>query len=78
MICGEGIVFYAGETRNMRLRVEELMSNPNWKGLEPDSVAYVSGNDNFASLYALKSALVSRENPLLNCRLLSHDSELPA
>ena len=77
MLCTEDVGFYASETRNMRERVDELMSNPNWKSLEPESIAFVPNEDNLSSLYALKSALVCRESPLLNCRLLKHDSELP-
>lgn len=77
ILCTDDIGFYASETRNMRQRVDELMSNPNWSGLEPQSVAFVPSEDNLPSLYGLKSALVYRESPLLNCRLLKHDSELP-
>ncbi len=77
ILCADDIGFYAGETENMRVRVEEALSNPNWSGLEPDSVAFVPNDGNLSTKYALKSALVMRESPLLNCRLLNHDSELP-
>ena len=68
---------YVGEISNMRSRVETLMQNENWRGLEPDSVAYVEEDSSLPVKYALKSALARRENPLLNCRLLVHANELP-
>ena len=77
MLCAGDIGFYAGETANMRLRIEEALSNPNWSGLEPDNVAFVPNEGSLSTKYALKSALVMRESPLLNCRLLNHTSELP-
>jgi site-specific DNA-methyltransferase (adenine-specific) len=77
LLCAGDVGFYAGESENIRLRIEQAMENPNWSGLEPDSVAYVKSDESFATRYALKSALARRESPLLNCRLLMHDSELP-
>ncbi len=77
LFCAEGTGVYAGESENMRERIELTLSNKNWSNLEPDSIKYVPNADNLASKYALKSALAIRESPLLNCRLLSHDSELP-
>ena len=68
--------FYVGESLNMRRRVEHVLENQNWNGLEPDSVAFVENGDGAVSQYGLKSALAKRESPLLNCRLLVHDSEL--
>ena len=70
------IGFYVGETSNIRARVEESLSNPRWSDLQPDNVAYISNDGNLSTKYALKSALVTRESPLLNCRLLHHASEL--
>ncbi len=77
ILCTDDIGFYAGDSTNMRERVEEAMSNPNWENLEPDSVAFVPCDGKLSELHALQSALVHRESPLLNCRLLSHESELP-
>lgn len=77
MLCTDDIGFYAGDSKNMRERVEEAMSNPNWESLEPNSVAFIPYEGKLTSLYGLQSALVCRESPLLNCRLLSHESELP-
>ena len=76
ILCAGDVGFYAGESRNMRLRVEQAMSNEYWRGLEPDSIAYVEQDDSLAVKYALKSALAIRENPFLNCRPLMHASEL--
>ncbi len=69
--------FYAGESPNMRARVEQALSNESWHGLEPDTVAFVENGGGLPEKYALKSALAHRESPLLNCRLLVHASELP-
>jgi len=77
MLCTEDIGFYAGESENMRERIESTLSNEHWRGLEPDSVKFIPNEENLAVKYALKSALAIRECPVLNCRLLSHDSELP-
>lgn len=77
VLCAGDVGFYAGETSNMRQRVEQTLSNPRWADLNPDSVAFVPNDGNLSSKYGLKSALVTRESPLLNCRLLNHTSELP-
>ena len=77
VLCTEDIGFYAGESENMRQRVSEAMDNQHWRGLEPDTIKYVVMEDSLPTKFALKSALATRENPLLNCRLLIHDSELP-
>ncbi len=70
---------YAYETKNIRQHIIAVLDNPNWRGLEPDSVVYAPDDDqDFESKYAVKSALVHRQNPLLNCRLWIHKSELPA
>lgn len=77
VLCADDVGFYAGETSNMRRRVEQTLSNPRWADLNPDSVAFVPNDGNLSSKYGLKAALVTRESPLLNCRLLNHTSELP-
>lgn len=76
MLCTEGIGFFAGESKNVKQRVAEMLGNERWSNLAPQSVAYVPLDDSPASRFALKSALAMRENPVLNCRLLIHDSEL--
>jgi len=77
VLCAGDVGFFAGETPNMRHRVEQTLSNPRWDDLNPDSVAFVPNDGNLSTKYGLKSALVTRESPLLNCRLLNHTSELP-
>lgn len=77
VLCAGDVGFYAGESENMRVRIDQAMSNQNWRGLEPDSVVFVENGESLATKYALKSALAQRESPLLNCRLLVHESELP-
>lgn len=66
---------YVGETENIGQRIEQVLNHSSWLELEPTSVAVVF--DDSSSRHALQSAWVQRENPLLNCRLLQHDAELP-
>lgn len=76
VLCSGDVGFFAGESANMRSRVELALENDNWNRLEPDSVAYVENSETLTVQYGLKAALAKRESPLLNCRLLVHDSEL--
>ena len=78
VLCAGDVAVFAGESQNMRTRIQETMANEHWQGLEPDSIAYVplDAGDKLPVKYALKSALAVREKPILNCRLLMHDSEL--
>ncbi len=69
---------YAYESENIRDQIEVVLNNPSWQGLEPDSIVYAENDQGFVAKYALKSVLVRRENPLLNCRLWVSESELPA
>ncbi len=75
LYCGD-VGFFAGESDHMRTRVEQALNNANWSRLGPDSVVYVENSDSLANKFGLKAALAKRESPLLNCRLLVHDSEL--
>ena len=68
---------YAGESENIRAKVEEISRNEAWQGLHPNNVLHVRNDSSLATKYALKSALVRRESPVLNCRLLVHKSEFP-
>lgn len=76
VLCSGDIGFFAGESENMRRRVEQVLGNENWSRLDADSVAFVENDDTLPVKYGLKAALAKRESPLLNCRLLVHDSEL--
>lgn len=69
---------FAGESENIGRQVGSIMENPNWQRLEPDSLVYMESDGNFNTLYALKSAFVRKEHPLLNCRLWVAGSELMA
>lgn len=69
---------YAYEGTSIRKQIEIVLDNPRWQGLEPDSIVYAEDDQTFVAKYALKSALVRRESPLLNCRLWVSESELPA
>jgi site-specific DNA-methyltransferase (adenine-specific) len=69
---------YAYESKNIRDHLEVVLENPSWRGLEPDSIVYAENDQSFVTKYALKSAFVRRESPLLNCRLWASESELPS
>jgi hypothetical protein len=73
-----GVGIYAGESENMRQHVEIFLANPNWQGLEPDSIVFEENNQSFVEKYAHKSALIKRLCPPLNCRLWVEPTELPA
>ena len=70
------VCFYVGESPNMRARIKIALDNDHWNNLQPNRVGYVANDEGLATQYGLKSALVSRESPLLNCRLLADGSEL--
>jgi hypothetical protein len=77
VLNSKDVGFYVGESVNIRRRVEEILSNDMWRNLEPDTISFVEESEGIQVKYALKSALAQREQPLLNCRLLVEDSELP-
>ncbi len=75
VLFAENDELYVGETENVSGRVEQILNNSNWLELEPTSVSVFL--DDSPSRHGLQSALVQRDNPLLNCRLLQYDTELP-
>ena len=77
VLNSKDVGFYVGESVNIRRRVEEVLSNDRWRNLEPDTISFVEESEGIQVKFALKSALAQREQPLLNCRLLVDDSELP-
>ena len=77
VLCSDDYGIYAGESENIRVRVQQVLENPKWQGLELNSILYEPNDGSLATKYALKSALVRRESTLLNCQLLVHDSEFP-
>ncbi len=77
LIYSGDLPLFAGETSCFRIQMEPILNNANWMDLEPTSIAFIKNEGSLSDRYALKSALVHRENPLLNCRLLRQDSEFP-
>lgn len=76
VLSSNGAPVYVGESENMKTRVEQMLQNESWQRLEIDSVQYVAMDLVLPKRYALKSAIVQRMRPLLNCSLLSCDYEL--
>ena len=75
LLFAEDRELYVGETESVCRRMEQVLNNSNWMEMEPTSVAVLL--DDSPSRHGLQSALVQRKNPLLNCRLLQFDTELP-
>ena len=76
LVYSDQVVLYVGETKNIRHRIEAVLANPSWQELEPTAVAFVPDSSN--DRHGLQSAVAQRMNPLLNCRLLQFDDELPS
>jgi DNA modification methylase len=76
LLRANNAAIFADQSANMRTQVERILRNPKWIQLEPNLVKYIPLHDDIAAKYALKSAIVKRELPQLNCRLLLQDSEL--
>jgi site-specific DNA-methyltransferase (adenine-specific) len=77
VLCTGDAGIYSGVSENIRDHIEQVLDSPSWQGLEPDSIRFIKSGDTMTAKYALNSALVHRESPLLNCRLWVHATELP-
>ncbi len=70
VIASDKVGLFAGEATNLREHIETMLDNPRWEALEPDSVLVQTGEDDFSSEYcALKSVVVAKKRPLLNCEV---------
>lgn len=78
LLCAEGVSILACESQNMRMLISRILSTSFWKKFEFDEVKYVASDESIVNRYALKAALVIREHPPLNCRLLMDEAELEA
>ena len=77
VVSNDDAGIYAGESENIREHLELFRNNQNWQRLSPDSIYVQRAQKSFTEKYAMKSGLVWRASPLLNCRLWVSDSELP-
>jgi hypothetical protein len=77
LLCSGDTGFYVNESKNMRQQLDRMLSNENWRKLEPDNIKYIPNDGELSVKYGLKSAIAQRELPFMNCRLLMFDSELP-
>ena len=68
---------YAGESENIREHLELFTNNQNWQRLSPDSIYVQRADKSYSEKCAMKSGLVLRSSPLLNCRLWVSETELP-
>ena len=77
VISNDDAGIYAGESENIREHLEHFRNNQNWQRLSPDSIYVQRAEKSFTEKCAMKSGLVWRASPLLNCRLWVSESELP-
>ena len=77
VISNDDAGIYAGQSENIREHLELFRNNQNWQRLSPDSIYVQPAEKSFTEKSAMKSELVWRASPLLNCRLWVSDSELP-
>ena len=75
LLCADQMELYAGETENIRQRIEFVLGCAAWMELEPTKVGFIP--ESSKDRHGLQSAIAHRENPLLNCRLLQFEEELP-
>ncbi|MEZ6094607.1 MAG: DNA methyltransferase [Pirellulaceae bacterium] len=73
VIYANDVPLYAGESENVAHTLSGLAENPNWQRLAPDRIGLVPDTSNALHRFALKTALAIREQPILNCRMLTQD-----
>lgn len=69
LITGQDVGFYAGEAENLREHLSAVLENPEWKRFDPDVILIQKNDQDFSENYALKSALVRKNSPLLNSKV---------
>ena len=69
LITGHDVGVYAGEAENLREHLTAVLENPEWKRFDPEVILVQKSNQEFAKNYALKSALVRKNSPLLNSKV---------
>ena len=66
LITNQQLGIYAGEADNLREHIAAVLDNPQWQVFDPDVIFVQKNGPDFSENYALKSALVRRNSPLLN------------
>ncbi|MEO1527456.1 MAG: DNA methyltransferase [Planctomycetota bacterium] len=74
LIVGHGVGVYAGEADNLRERIPAILRGPAWERFEPDVIWIEKSDKDFSENYALKSALVQSDSPLLNSTIWLPDA----
>jgi len=70
LIKSQNVGVYAGEADNLREHLSMLFENPVWKTkFDPDIILFETNEQDFSEKYAQKSALVRKNNPLLNSKV---------
>jgi site-specific DNA-methyltransferase (adenine-specific) len=68
LITGKDLGVYAGEADNLREHLSMVLENPEWKRFDPDVILIQRNDQDFSENYAIKSALVRKNIPLLNAK----------
>lgn len=76
VIADHSGTLYIGETRDVRARVEQILSNELWMNFRPRSAQIVEIAEQ-KSRYAVQSILIGQLNPFLNSTLLRPDRSTP-
>ena len=70
LITSQKVGVYAGEADNLREHLSMVLSNPAWElKFDPDIILVEQNHQEISENYALKSALVRKNSPLLNSRV---------
>ncbi len=69
LITGQDVGVYAGEAENLSEHLTMVLENPEWKRFDPDVILIQKNDQEFSDNYALKSALVRKNSPLLNSKI---------
>ena len=66
LITGPDVDLYAGEANDLRSHLTSVLSNPHWQKLSPAKILVQKNGHDFSENYALKSALIRFNQPMLN------------
>jgi len=75
LLTRQDVGIFAGEATNLKVHLSEMLENPAWKKFELDGVLVSTDMGNLVNNYAMKSIVVQKHHPLLNCSAWSQKEE---